>query len=257
MVNAEAKGLENKQYRTVAASDMNFPYHIHRTYELMRVISGTAQIRVDGNAYDVKKDQCAMVFPLQYHSFRADAQTKIKIYIFSPELVPEFTAAVRNKIPVSPIVRVNTDLFMSDSISDVFSAKSFYYSLCGDLVGKLDLSECTTRTDGTDVLNKIFLYVDSNYSSDCSLKRISEALRYDYTYLSKCFKSKTGVSYNSYINSFRINKACYLLINRSDKSITEIAGAVGFETIRTFNREFMKVTGYTPIQYRLRNYFDE
>ena len=55
--------------------------------------------------------------------------------------------------------------------------------------------------------------------------------------------------FNDYINSLRVSKAC-LLLTDSDMSITAISDKVGFSTIRTFNRAFLRQTGKSPSDYR-------
>ena len=42
MLYAEPTELKGKRCDIFSASNMSFPYHIHRTYEIMRVVKGTA-----------------------------------------------------------------------------------------------------------------------------------------------------------------------------------------------------------------------
>ena len=48
MLYAEPTELKGKRCDIFSASNMSFPYHIHRTYEIMRVVKGTAQSVVAG-----------------------------------------------------------------------------------------------------------------------------------------------------------------------------------------------------------------
>jgi AraC-like DNA-binding protein len=61
--------------------------------------------------------------------------------------------------------------------------------------------------------------------------------------------SKLQIGFNDYINSLRVSNACKYLV-KSEKSITEISEIVGFNTLRTFNRAFVKQMGTTPSKYR-------
>jgi YesN/AraC family two-component response regulator len=72
---------------------------------------------------------------------------------------------------------------------------------------------------------------------------------YDYAYVSKLFKKKVQIGFNGYVNILRINEGKRLLKNTT-KSITEIAGEVGFSCVRSFNRSFFSVTGKSPSDYR-------
>jgi AraC-like DNA-binding protein len=60
---------------------------------------------------------------------------------------------------------------------------------------------------------------------------------------------KLGMGFNDYINSIRISNACRLL-TESNAPISEISEEVGFNTVRTFNRAFVKHIGSSPREYR-------
>ena len=61
------------------------------------------------------------------------------------------------------------------------------------------------------------------------------------------------MNFCDYINSLRLVDAVNMLGNEN-ASITEIAYASGFSTLRTFNRAFLKYYGVTPSEYkRIKN----
>ncbi len=51
------------------------------------------------------------------------------------------------------------------------------------------------------------------------------------------------------INEYRITHARQALLN-TDESITQILMNAGFQTKSNFNREFQRITGLTPSQFR-------
>ncbi|WP_246837589.1 7TM diverse intracellular signaling domain-containing protein [Leptospira bouyouniensis] len=67
---------------------------------------------------------------------------------------------------------------------------------------------------------------------------------------SELLNSKLGVSFRSYLNGFRIADAKKILKDKPDMSILSIAYATGFGSKTSFNVEFKKATGQSPIQYR-------
>jgi len=66
------------------------------------------------------------------------------------------------------------------------------------------------------------------------------------------FKEAFGKTFLEYRNEVRIDVACRLLTDTSDKVIA-VAHEVGFEDVSHFNRAFKQVMGITPRQYRLAN----
>jgi two-component system response regulator YesN len=71
-------------------------------------------------------------------------------------------------------------------------------------------------------------------------------------FLSRLFNQYTEKKISDYINEKRIVYAAKLLSN-TDHTITFIAHSSGFETERTFNRVFKKITKQTPSSYRKSN----
>ena len=65
----------------------------------------------------------------------------------------------------------------------------------------------------------------------------------------RCNKVLNGVSVWDYITEQRINLAQYQL-ETTEKSVTQVSEACGFNSIANFNRAFKKLTGMTPREYR-------
>jgi len=68
-------------------------------------------------------------------------------------------------------------------------------------------------------------------------------------YLSENFKQVTGINFVEYVAGMRFANACDLLRN-SNRRITEIAFAAGFQSLSQFNRVFKRFSGKSPTQYR-------
>ena len=66
------------------------------------------------------------------------------------------------------------------------------------------------------------------------------------------FKAQTGLTPNHYLQKLRIEKAQEEL-NRTNKSVTEIAYATGFSSAQYFSTVFIRYTGLSPSNYRKAN----
>ena len=82
-----------------------------------------------------------------------------------------------------------------------------------------------------------------------SLKRVAQTANISPNYLSEKFKRVTGENFVAYINRRRVQKACDLLLN-PELRISEIAFAVGFQSLSQFNRVFKKLTQQSPTELR-------
>ena len=85
--------------------------------------------------------------------------------------------------------------------------------------------------------------------ADINRVKIAEAMHLNPDYLSYCFHKEFNTTLTAYITSKRMDQAKYLLMN-TNLSIAEIAEQVGVPNISYFYRQFKKVTGKTPQQYR-------
>ena len=72
---------------------------------------------------------------------------------------------------------------------------------------------------------------------------------YDYSYISKQFKQKIGISFNKYVNLLRIQK-CQKLIRETQMTFSEIMVKCGFSSLRSFDRSFKILTGQSPTEYK-------
>ena len=105
------------------------------------------------------------------------------------------------------------------------------------------------KTDNNNLLFKIFSFVETEFSGDCSLTHLAEVSGYDYSYLSRFFKKIVGISFNEYVQHYRLSHACSLLENTT-LPIIQCAAESGYASLRNFNRNFKLHFGTTPIQYR-------
>jgi AraC-like DNA-binding protein len=84
---------------------------------------------------------------------------------------------------------------------------------------------------------------------DLNLTRLSRKLHIPARRISEAINHIHGKSVSQYVNEFRIGEACHLLEN-SDMLISQIMFEAGFQTKSNFNREFLRVTGLSPRQFR-------
>src|SRR6266568_5632536 len=88
------------------------------------------------------------------------------------------------------------------------------------------------------------------YSDDeLSLTKVAKFSNISGNHLSEKFKEVTGINFVDYIARIRVGKAHDLLEN-SNLRISEIAFAVGFQSLSQFNRVFKTLTRKSPTQFR-------
>lgn len=96
-------------------------------------------------------------------------------------------------------------------------------------------------------------FIQINYKSPLSLKKIAKTLHVNASYASRCFSSDCAMTVTEYIMYVRIERAKMLLLT-TDAPIGNIALNVGFEDANYFSRIFKKKEGCSPLQYRKNTY---
>ena len=91
------------------------------------------------------------------------------------------------------------------------------------------------------------LYRDENLN----LSRLARRLGLPSRQISGAINRSLGINVSQYVNQLRIREACRLL-EETEQSVTAIMFSSGFQTKSNFNREFRRVTGMSPVDWRER-----
>jgi len=92
-------------------------------------------------------------------------------------------------------------------------------------------------------------FIEQHLAEELSLTKVTRVVNISANYLSEKFKQVTGVNFVDYIVRARFENATHLLED-VDVRISEIAFAVGFQSLSQFNRVFKKLSGKSPTEFR-------
>lgn len=106
--------------------------------------------------------------------------------------------------------------------------------------------------DQDDAIEHVKEYIDKNLSKELSRSILANEVFLSEDYISKLFKSKTGVSLTNYIAMKRVEKAKEYL-EYSNLSVSKIALEVGFNNFSYFSKTFKDITSMTPNEYKNSN----
>ena len=237
--------------------------HMHRELEIILYHGGSTVAYVDSVRYELKTGDVFVTFPNQIHCYETVAPENYRLFLIKPDLVPELASDFDLLIPSSAVIpRLANEpriRVLSDALAELCAAREddhsyrtpmlrgYVAAFLSELISRMEVNQMP-RTD-SDALRAIVSFCSKNYSQDLSLTALEENLHLNKYYISHLFSSKLGLRFNDYVNSLRISEACRQLLN-SDDSITAICDRVGFNTLRTFNRAFMKQMNTSPSDYR-------
>lgn len=99
-------------------------------------------------------------------------------------------------------------------------------------------------------VKQAILYIQEHFMEAITLTDISSSILVSKSECCRCFKRALNITPFEYLMKYRIAEASKRMHKRSQESISEIAGAVGFNNTSYFNKIFKKYMGCTPSQYR-------
>ncbi len=151
-----------------------------------------------------------------------------------------------NQVLLSPAMQDSREGCL-DSFEQMAADYPCLADLLEDLSTAVNLQETQPAAafEGPDSFLSIMNYLNTHYEQTVSLKRVSEELHLNASYISQLIKNETGLNYTQYITELRIGKAKELLVN-TKLSLAEISEAVGFNDYFYFIKKFKREVGVTP-----------
>ena len=94
----------------------------------------------------------------------------------------------------------------------------------------------------------VLQYIQNNYRT-VTLSSLARKFHFSETYLSKLIHKNLNQNFTTILRSLKMNHAIEYLMNTPMK-ISEIAEAVGYDSVDHFSRTFRKVYGVPPQEYK-------
>ncbi len=111
-----------------------------------------------------------------------------------------------------------------------------------------DLESFPKTSDTRSLILYSVEYINENYAEALSLEEMCRRSAMSKSSFCKLFASVTGTSFNSYLNSCRIQSAVKYI--KQGYNIGVIYGLVGYNDSTTFYRNFKKIMGCSPMEYK-------
>ncbi len=242
--------------------------HFHEYCELILVTEGHAIIEINDRNYEVKKGDVVVYNPYDMHSEKSINSKSFKFVFFAIDrfkiqnlkkncLVPDDCKRIYHTGESYDMLY----LIINRMLTEIDEKKRYYGEILKELsrtalmyiIRVILADEHPINPYYTDnTLNIALQYIDDNLSGDLSLDTIAENCFVSKYYLSHLFAGYKNMSIGRYVLECKINRAKELLAE-TDKKVSEIGEAVGFNESSYFCKVFKKETGCTPIEYRNQN----
>lgn len=248
--------------------NISFVAHWQKEIELVYVRSGEASFHVADHSFTAHAGDLVICESGTIHySDSYHTKNNMDFLIFDTNIIssrfqnPNFktalvTAAELNSFGLSEALhRVFTVVpeelnkkqpYYKDIVSSVI--REFWFLLKRTLPREEQSKDDSRRSRMLGEFQELLDYIDKHFTEDLTLEDASNMMHFSPSHFSKTFKKMMGMNYVTYINMVRIEHAIQLLGTNQYRMI-DIALECGFSNIRSFNRVFKEITGYTPTDF--------
>jgi AraC-like DNA-binding protein/quercetin dioxygenase-like cupin family protein len=98
-------------------------------------------------------------------------------------------------------------------------------------------------------IDRICRYLAENSARPIVLAQAAAASHMSVPAFTRFFRKCTGKSFVEYLTELRVGAACRLLVE-TDRTVTQVCYAAGFNNLSNFNRRFRDQKGITPREFR-------
>ncbi|MBU7591145.1 GH39 family glycosyl hydrolase [Metabacillus halosaccharovorans] len=250
-----------------------FPYHWHEDIEILFVLKGALEVRVNRDSYMLEEGEMFLVNSNELHFINtrtAFGKTQVLALQIKSEYLKKHRIDIENKrfylnsneVETANLSIVNEMKYLLANMMDLILNRKNLYNLKVEkhlldlVVILLEHFEVPQREkehqdiDNDQRLLEILKYMNNNCTeNDFGLQDIAKEFSLNSQYLSRYFKAKVGMSLKKKLDSMRLNKSL-MTLQTTDETVTDIAFKYGFPDSKAYYRVFKEVMGITPSQYR-------
>ncbi len=260
-------------HRTEVAPDCEpaLYLHWHNEMEFLLLTQGSLLFHIEDRNFTLEAGDSIFIPPGLLHYAEHNSHESIIFFAFvlSPEFVfstadvPGYNKYVlpilHNNLIFSTVLRADTP-WQQDSLSqlhNIFTDRGELYTRGKTFLLWNQLYHnhiapllCTTpRTAQPNRLSCAISFIEENYSSPITLQHLADLVHLSEGQFCRAFKDFTGMSPIQYLVRHRVLQSCTELL-QTQRKITDIAFACGFNNVSYYNRAFLKLMKMTPCQYR-------
>lgn len=269
--------------RVVENTQRLYPAHRHDYFQIIYFMTEAPAMRIGFTAYKPKAGSIYFMAPMVAHQIRFAVDTRCVVIYFdldflrpnltraypiqelarlAPELSPfawqdridfrlEGEALDRCERAIATMLRQNLEARLCASEMIRSDLLALLAGITQDHEAEIASLSSRTPVHARDAahLRRIATFISENYATAPSLAEAVKAVGLSKSRLCALLRRHAGAGFNELVREMRIEEACALL-TLSDKSVGEIAGAVGYVDDKYFLRSFKQVVGMTPGGYR-------
>jgi len=276
---AQFEQLERRESQSFGAyayekPEFDAPWHYHPEFELTYILSGRG-IRYAGSGFEYfKENDLILLGPNLPHCWRNKGVQKGNsgaiVVHWDENLLGndwlnkrEFDSIAKLLSKAQYGIKYSTSfsLLMKKKLLTMVSLPPFerlmsFVSILNELATTEDrqllsttIVDATFRNYDHQRMNTVHQIVRNRYQEKVTLAQIASEVHMSEEAFSRFFSKTMNKPFFTYLNEYRINATCQLLIE-TDRKVSDVAMDSGFEALPFFYRQFAKFKNMSPKNYR-------
>ncbi|NTV13712.1 MAG: AraC family transcriptional regulator [Desulfobulbaceae bacterium] len=250
----DAKGVDTSPLAAFAYldSDQNIRYdwHAHQRHQLIFAFSGTLRLEAENGIYLLPPQRAAWIPAGVSHRTTLRKVVSASVF-FAPSLVSSEPAHIRI-IPAAPILREMVRYALRwppERDPDDTLAASFFQTM-GLLCGEWQQTETGFRLPAakSGQIAAAMEYTLAHLAA-ATLEGASQAAALSPRQFRRRFLAESTIGWQQFHHQARMLRAMELLAT-PQAAVTEVAYAIGFNSLSAFAKSFARFTGQSPKEYR-------
>ena len=269
---------EGFAFKAIRSPGFDCPWHVHPEYELILVIQGHGYRIVGDNISRLSAGDLVLVGPGLPHIWQDERGSggRASVYFLLMQFEDKFLGDGLLRLPameplrrllhrarrglhivgkthgkVAALMKHMVDLEGMDRVLQ-------FLQILVALAGSEDCEPIASPGFAADTslydqerMDRVFQFLNRKVGEPVRLSEAARIVNLSEGAFSRFFRLHTGKTFPEFVNELRIGRACTLLME-DDLNITEVAYECGFTNLSNFNRQFLRLKGLSPHEFRLQ-----
>lgn len=251
-----------------------FPWHWHEEFEINYVKKGSIKLQIPNEEFVLDAGDLAVLNGNILHYAETSDFCDLQSLVFSPSLLAGSDASAFAHKYIQPLMscasfrgicfpaedpeaggcfRRAFEALRTESFAFEFTVREQLSHIMLMIYKKMEDSifqaQSVKNTDTVRV-EQMLSYIHSHYADNITLSDIAGVSGIGERECLRCFKRTISESPMQYLLKYRLMQSAAILLERPGESISDIAGACGFDYPSYYARQFRRFYGCTPSEYR-------
>jgi AraC-like DNA-binding protein len=271
-----AEPEEGFAFKTIHSAGFDCPWHVHPEYELILVVQGEGYRIVGDNISPLSAGDMVLVGPGLPHIWQQEPRNgkRSSVHCLLIQFEDKHLAQGLLQLPaMEPLRRLlrrarqglhivgRTHAKITTLMKQMAEVEGMERVLrfLQILTVLASSEECepiaspgfaaNTNLYDQERMDRVFQFLNRQLASSVRLSEAAQIVHLSEGAFSRFFRAHTGKTFPAFVNELRIGRACTLLMEE-DLNVTEVAYQCGFLNLSNFNRQFLRLKGVSPSEFR-------